>query len=74
MGLEYSSQYKVYLLYAPLLRHTFNRQHYGISYKLYSLHPVVCIISYCYDHQPNNKVKYLRVKTKTDVDVYILLI
>jgi hypothetical protein len=38
---------------------------------LYRLHPVVCIISYGYDCQHSNKAVYLRVMTKTVVDMYL---
>jgi hypothetical protein len=38
---------------------------------LYRLHPVVCIISYGYNCQHSNKAGYLRLMTKTDVDMYL---
>jgi hypothetical protein len=40
--------------------------------KVYRFHPVMCIISYGYDRQHNNKAEYLRVKTRTDVDMSYL--
>jgi hypothetical protein len=46
--------------------HMFSCDNIHIS-KRYRLHPVVCIISYGYDHQHNNETEYLWVKTKTDI-------
>jgi hypothetical protein len=42
-------------------------------YKLYRLHPVVCIVSYGYDCQHNNKAEYVWMKTNTDVDQHLFL-
>jgi hypothetical protein len=44
----------------------------GYVIKLHSLHPVVCIISCGYDRLHNNKVRYIRVTTKTDIYVYLI--
>jgi hypothetical protein len=37
--------------------------------KLHRLLPVVCVASYGYDRQHNNKAEYLQVKTKSDIDM-----
>lgn len=29
-------------------------------------------VTYGYEHQHNNKVEYLRLKTKTDADIYLV--
>jgi hypothetical protein len=37
--------------------------------KFHRLHPVVCIISYNYEHHHDNKAEYLWAKIKGDVDM-----
>jgi hypothetical protein len=40
---------------------------FGKIYRVY----LVSVISYGYDRQHNDKAEYLRVKTETDVDMYV---